>query len=1235
LSRLALPGARAVSAILGASVLLMAAPALAPVSGLTLSPPAAHAADTDVVSIPDANLKAKLNAKLSASRSPTADITVGDAKTATGTLTVAGSVADLTGLEAFVNVTTLTLSGVNATANTFTSLQPLAGLTKLTNLTIQSGSAQSLTPLSGLTNLTSLAVARNQVTDASPLAPLGAKLTTLNLTGNRIADLTKLPSLPNVTNLGLGGNRIVDPAPVLDKIDSTKLATLNLSTNRITNASALVPLGNGKVGQWAAVGISAGLNLSSNRITDFTPFDSWASPPAAEQTASQQLYVGAYRAGGVQVPVLKQSAAIADPLKVDPPTAGSYDAATRTVTATDANAASVTLSSQTGSALSPRFVVNFSNPPVEPGDPTGPTVSGASQLGVMLSVTDVGPAMASCAASAITYRWLRDGQEFTGNKNPSAQLLDMGGPGDSAVYQISATDVGHQLQVRLSCTGTGVTSTSTPAFVAGEEAEKPVVQPLLGGGGLSLGSPLRFTGTFPSAVLGDPTNPTTSIYVGQLNAANQLVDPSGLQVSASVSYPANYTGARPIADGDVQIIGTGAERTIAVTPHAAMPALVDRPATITVTVTGTTGKTTTLTFPYYVSVQTTPTSRVLLGSSDASTAIAVGDGYLLVADDEKPAIRLYDATVSGREVAQFSPGALPSGFNNTEIDFESSARKGDSIFWLGSHGNAKDGEVQPNRWSVYETKLTGAGASAKLTPTGTRYGNLRPDLVAWDQVHGNRLGLAAATVGSPDELHGFNIEGAEFSPDNSQLYLGFRSPVTPAQVGGKAIIVPVTNIQALTQGTATQATFADPILLDLAGDSIREIRKNARNEYLILSAPAGPPGSGAPKQQRLWAWNGDPALAPRLLTTVLPTDVEPRHSDNAGAWEGIGEMPDRLAPGRQVRLIMDQGYAQFYGDRGENKKDGNDFTNKARTDLVTLAGPAGTVAELSGPGTFGSQAANTIGTAKKVTVTNNGSNVLNVGRVYTEGADQDAANDFLISNNGCTGKTLAVLQSCTLFVRFAPSRENATSTASLVVESDVPDGRTTLALTGSSATLPQGPTGPAGADGADGVKGDKGDAGSAGANGVNGAAGSNGAKGDAGATGATGSTGATGAQGPQGPQGPAGPVSVNSASASGSEQPTITVDSKGRIVVSVRNADAKALKIRVRARATIGGKPVTIATRTITVKAGASAKVALTVDKAARRKLGHGTHKLEVTATPLSGSNRKAGQMTGKIAVHR
>ncbi len=1064
------------------------------------APAPVQAADTDVVAIPDPILKTRLNARISKSRPADQDITVGEAKAITGTLSIAGPIADLAGLEAFTNVTTLSITGVSSsTKSTFTSVAPLAGMSNLTSLTLQSGNAQNLSPLASLTGLTRLSVSRNGVADPSSLAPLTA-LATLELPNNKISDLGLLPSLPNLTTLNLSNNRIVDPAPLLDKLDSETIAALSLAGNRITDASALVSLGDGQLGRWSSV--DTGLSLNRNRITDFTPFDSWSKPPDWQQTGEQSLYVGDYEPGGVVLPELRQSAAITGPLQVDPPTAGTYDPATGRLTLADESAASVELKSLVpgNTLLQPRWTVFFTPPPLDPGDPDGPVIGGTVQVGEQVSVSDYGPGLAACPGGDYRFRWLRDGEAFTGNRNFGEFIFFLGGPGNSPIYQVSATDLGHRLSVDVTCVGNGVSRTSAPtAVVTAEESEMPVIQSLQGStiASRAIGLPIEFSGQFPGGVLGDPTNPTMPIYVAQLDASNRLVDPSQLTVTASLSYASGYTGARSIEPEDIQITGTGAERTIAITPrlatpHVALGASAD--ARITLTVTGTTGKTTKYLFSYVASEQTTATSRVLLGSSDASTAIAVGGGYLLVADDEKPAIRLYDGEVSGLELAQFSLGGLGG-----EIDAESSVRKGDSIWWFGSHGNNKDSEFEPSRAQVFETKLTGSGANAKITRTGVVYTKLRSDLFAWDNANGDRIGFDAGQGKvRPEALNGFNIEGAEFSPDGGELYLGLRAPLAPAQPGGKAVIVPVTNFEDLTSGAAAKATFADPILLDLGGDSIREIRKNARDEYLILSAPAGLPGAEAPTQT-LWAWNGDRDYAPRKLTTVVPKDVEPRHTDNAGAWEGIGAMPERLTPGAPVRLIMDQGYDLLYGGNTENKDDSNDFTNKARTDEVVLAGPVGTLAELNGSGAFPDQAANTIGSAKEVTVTNAGSNVLNIGQAYTDDDDQASANDFLLSGDSCSGKALDPTESCAVRVRFAPARQSTTSRARLVIESDVPGGSSIVALTGTSTTLPKGE------DGQDGAPGEDGEDGAAGADG------GKGEKGDV---------------GPQGPQGAPGPQGI-------------------------------------------------------------------------------------------------------------
>jgi hypothetical protein len=669
----------------------------------------------------------------------------------------------------------------------------------------------------------------------------------------------------------------------------------------------------------------------------------------------------------------------------------------------------------------------------------GLPVGGTAQLGQWLT---------SPAACAGGDQWLRDGE-----------------PIDEAVangYTVAVPDLGHRLSVRETCADGGGPFTSAPTAVATTtEPELPGIAPVprtvRGNHGLS--------GTHTQAgTVGDPTNPTFDLYVGQVAAGGQApVAPDDLQVTAAIATKGDRVspfGPTPIP-GAVTVSGAGAVRRVAFAPTQ------PGNAQVVVTVTGTTGKTASYTIDYYASGATTPTSRALQMSSDASTAIAAGDGYLFVANDEDRPIRLYDSRVSGLPVATFDPGVNPNDppGSNGEDDYESSARRGDSVYWLGSQGNSKKGEVHTSRHVVYETTISGSGAGATLTPVGS-YGDLRRDLIAWDRAHGNRYGFAAGSAAGqpPDGPARFNVEGAEFAPDGTTLYLGFRSPLVGGVAGGDALLVPVTNIVSLTRGQASTATFGEPIELDLDGQSIREIRRNVAGEYLILSADGAISADPTVRHhpQQLWYWDGTAAMQPERLASEPPPNVEICTSA-LGAWEGIGELPASLDPGTEVRLIMDQGYDCPYSPVKEGQLYHTAFyevtqqkdlpsvpLRRGRTDVVTLAGALGYGVDVDGPDAFAPQRQGTASAARPVTVTNTGAKPLPVGAITLDDEDGASVADFDVVPTGCTGTTLAVGASCIVQVTFAPVRGNAISTATLTVTSGVDGRSTTVPLSGRS-----------------------------------------------------------------------------------------------------------------------------------------------------------------------------------------
>jgi Phosphodiester glycosidase/Collagen triple helix repeat (20 copies)/Calcineurin-like phosphoesterase len=227
----------------------------------------------------------------------------------------------------------------------------------------------------------------------------------------------------------------------------------------------------------------------------------------------------------------------------------------------------------------------------------------------------------------------------------------------------------------------------------------------------------------------------------------------------------------------------------------------------------------------------------------------------------------------------------------------------------------------------------------------------------------------------------------------------------------------------------------------------------------------------------------------------------------------------------------------------DSMRDDDDLAPVTATKTITVdpSTAPGPKAWISSP-VFPDQAATTIGAAQPVTVANTGEEPLQIGldRVIALDGPQG---DFVVADDACSGTVIAPGASCTVLVRFAPSRENAVSRARLVFRGNTAEQRHTVTLTAASTGLPrgdkgeqgqpgvpgedgpagpQGPQGPAGRDGAQGESGAQGPQGPAGNDGATGPAGQPGATGPAGVKGDTGATGAAGSKGDKGDRGDKG-----------------------------------------------------------------------------------------------------------------
>ncbi|MFI6472475.1 DUF3616 domain-containing protein [Streptomyces sp. NPDC050516] len=428
----------------------------------------------------------------------------------------------------------------------------------------------------------------------------------------------------------------------------------------------------------------------------------------------------------------------------------------------------------------------------------------------------------------------------------------------------------------------------------------------------SYGTPtIGLSASYLSGAVGATGDPVVTVTVGQSGA-----DASALTVAASASSKSSVAGT-----GDVVVGGSGASRQLSVAAHA-------RGYTdLTIKVTGLGGKTATKTLHYAASaaVQNAADTRYFTGSSDASAAVDVGGGYVVVADDESNTLRMYDRSASGAPVKTWDFSSQLGV--SKEIDIEGAARVGNTIYWTGSLGNNKDGEYKADRNTVFTTTVSGSGASTQLALGGS-YKKLRDDLVAWDHAGGDRYGFTAATASGqvPKQIDGFNVEGLEFAPGStSTAYIGFRAPLVPPKTGGKALIVPVTNFDKVV-GSGAKAVMGTPIELDLGGLSIRDIRKNAADQYLIVAGSWAADDNSDP--YAVYSWDGVAGHAP-VKRADLPTS-------DPGGWEAVVDVPDLNQAGARAQFITDDGSADLYGDGTEAKDLTHPEWKKSRATWFTV-----------------------------------------------------------------------------------------------------------------------------------------------------------------------------------------------------------------------------------------------------------------------------------------------------------
>ena len=287
------------------------------------------------------------------------------------------------------------------------------------------------------------------------------------------------------------------------------------------------------------------------------------------------------------------------------------------------------------------------------------------------------------------------------------------------------------------------------------------------------------------------------------------------------------------------------------------------------------------------------------GICDASSAIAIGTTHLLVAEDEKDSLLLY-ATDTPHPVKTFDFSSLMRTDLKRESDIEGSARTGNRIYWISSHGRNGKGKIRDNRYNLFATDISNPGATRlELNWVGS-YKKLIHDALnrkSWEQPDSEKTAATIALLRAATRLHdrkdkslapkknGLNIEALAALPNQQGLLIGLRNPLYQ----NRALVSHLKNADELMTQRAERARFGEPRYLELDGLGIRSMTYHrATKKFLII---AGEKVSGG--RFKLFAWDYSNKTAPVFIRAL--------QSSQGSHPEGL------IVSGSQIHILHDEG----------------------------------------------------------------------------------------------------------------------------------------------------------------------------------------------------------------------------------------------------------------------------------------------------------------------------------------
>ena len=302
------------------------------------------------------------------------------------------------------------------------------------------------------------------------------------------------------------------------------------------------------------------------------------------------------------------------------------------------------------------------------------------------------------------------------------------------------------------------------------------------------------------------------------------------------------------------------------------------------------------------------------GICDASAAVAIDEKTIIVGDDERQWLSIYDLPT--QRLLDKIPLPSLSGDDGAETDGGHEADiEGATIFkgrivWITSHGRNRKGKVRPDRYRLFASHTINSQDGTAAEAFSPSFSDLASMILGKEDDSYAPLREAIGDLSRTDpalapKKRGLNIEGLTATRDGEMLLIGVRNP----QKDAKALLFELAGFDRFLQGDPSQLALGQLIEIDLGGRGIRDIAWSAAHGSYIIAAGQVDDDADGPGFA-LYKWDGTGAPLQIGDFNDLDRDFHP---------EAVVPLLDKsdhgLAPSKRILILSDEGAVRLGQDR--------------------------------------------------------------------------------------------------------------------------------------------------------------------------------------------------------------------------------------------------------------------------------------------------------------------------------